>query len=278
MRHGLTRWFCVWLCCLAVVHAQAARVFRVHVLMFAEPSLAVEQARGIVGAEGKVTLDEPRNRLLVMATEEQHRQIADLIKQVSVPPKNIQIQVRINDSGAATARGMSVTDARGGIVIGGGIQVQGEVRGFGRDTSVQTSQDSAQIITVSSGRRGSINVTEEVPFVDWFLEYGVRWGYLQAGVVWRQVGSRLLVEPRVVGDGKMIQVKLIPELSYFADNQRCSTIFINAASEVLVANGQEFRVGSTAQNREFMSKFLIGYDRNRQQRAVDIVLKAIILP
>jgi hypothetical protein len=88
----------------------------------------------------------------------------------------------------------------------------------------------------------------------------------------------MLVEPRVVGDNTMISVKLIPELSYFVDNRRCSTAFINAATEVTVANGAEFRIGSSAQNREFMSKFLIGYDRNRQQRAVDIVLKATILP
>jgi len=261
-----------------VATAQTNRIFRVHPLIFAEPALVTEQARAIVGADGKVTLDEPRNRLFIMATEDQHRQITDLIKQVSVPPKNIQIQVRMNDDSAATSVGAGVTGVRGGVVIGGGVQGRVSGRGFIGNNTVQTSVNAAQFITVSSGRRGSINVSEEVPYVDWFLDYGVRFGYLQAGLAWRQVGARMLVEPRVVGDGTMINVKLIPELSYFVDNRSLSTAFINAATEVTVANGAEFRIGSTAQNREFMSKFLIGYDRSRRQRAVDIVLKATILP
>lgn len=270
--------FCLLLCLGALATAATNLVFRIHPLMFAEPEPVSEMARQIVGKDGKVTLDTSHNRLFVHATEEQHRQIIDLIKQVSVPPKNIQIQVRINDTGGETSRGMGVTDIRGGVMIGGGVHVRGDARGFARDNSLQTSQDSVQFITVSSGRRGSINVSEEAPFVEWFLDYGVRFGYLQAGITWRQVGSRLLVEPRVVGDGRMISVKLIPEFSYHVDNKNFTTAFINAATELTVANGQEFRVGSTAQNQEFMSKFLIGYDRARRQRAVDIVLKATILP
>jgi type II secretory pathway component GspD/PulD (secretin) len=274
MKHTI----CVLLCLGVWATAATNLVFRIHLLMFAEPDPVAEMARQIVGTDGKVMLDKTGNRLFIHATEDQHRQIGDLIKQVSVPPKNIQIQVRINDAGGGTSRGMGVTDAGGSVVIGGGVQVRGGVRGFAGDTSVQTSQDSAQFITVSSGRRGSINVSEETPFVEWFLEYGVRFGYLQAGITWRQVGSRLLVEPRVVGDGSMINVKLIPEFSYWVDNKSFTTAFINAATELNVANGAEFRVGSTTQNQEFMNKFLIGYDRTRRQRAVDIVLKATILP
>lgn len=258
--------------------ASESRLFRVHPLGFGEASLVVEQARGIVGVEGKVTLDEPRNRLLVTATEEQHRQIADLIKQLSVPPRNIQIQVRIRDATHSAAQGWGVSEARGGFILGSGVQIRGGAAGVFGDTTAQSSQESVQMITVSNGRRAFINVAEEVPFVDWFLEYGVRWGYLRAGTVWRQVGARLLVEPRLVGSGHLIHIKLIPEFSYFLDNQRCETAFVNAATELTVANGQEFTVGSTAQNREFMSRFLVGYDRNRQQRAVHILLKAAVLP
>jgi hypothetical protein len=274
MKHLL----CLLLVACGVATAQSNRVLKVHPLMFAEPEPVVEMARQIVGADGKVTLDAPRNRLFVTATEDQHRQITDLIKQVSVPPKNIQIQVRINDTGSSVNRGAGLTDIRGGVVIGGGVNVRGDARGFARDNSIQSSQDSVQFITVSSGKRGSIVVAEETPFVEWFLTYGVRCGYLQAGVAWRNVGSRLLVEPRVVGDGRMISVKLIPEFSYLVDGKSFTTAFINAATELTVAAGQEFRIGSTAQNQEFMSKFLIGYDRSRRQRAVDIVLKATVLP
>jgi len=269
-----------WMLLSLGVMASAAtnRVFRVHPLLFADPPLVLEQAQALVGNDGKVTLDAAQNRLLVMATEEQHRQIADLIQQVSVPPKNIQIEVRINDATSGAVRGAGATVIRGGVLVGGGVHAQGGVRVMGQDSSIQSSRESVQFLTVSSGRRGVIVVSEEAPFVDWFLAYGVRWGYLQAGIQWRQVGARLLVEPRVVGEGHLIHVKLIPELSYFLDNKRCEVAFINAATELTVADGQEFRVGGTEQNREFMSKFLVGYDSARQHRAVDIVLRATILP
>ncbi|MCX7885787.1 MAG: hypothetical protein N3B01_00820 [Verrucomicrobiae bacterium] len=258
--------------------AGEGRVLRVHPLGYADASVVLEQVRTVIGPDGKVALDAPRQRLLVTATEEQHRQIAEIIRALSVPPKNIQIQVRITDLTGGGARGIGVTDVRGGIIIGGGTQIRGGATGVLGDTGLQSSQESLQTITVTSGGRGYITVAEEVPYVDWFLDYAVLWGYLRPGTVWRQVGSRLLVEPRVVGDGNLIHIKLTPEFSYFLDNQRCQTAIINAATELTVANGQEFVVGGTAQNKEFMSRFLVGYDRNRQQRVVNIVLKATVLP
>ena len=246
-------------------------------MIFAEPELVLEQARRIVGAEGKVSFDAPRNRLFVTATDEQHRQIDDFIKQVSVPPKNIQIQVRTN---ADTANGAGIRDLRGNARVTGNGGIRGNVSGrvFARGNSFDSTQNAAQFITVTSGRQAWINVSEDVPFAPWFLDYGVRSGYLQPSIAWRQVGARLVVEPRVVGAGNMILVRFIPEFTYFVDNKNFTTQFINVATELTVASGQEFRVGGSAQSAEFMNKFLIGYDRSRRQRAVDIVLKATVLP
>lgn len=274
MKHAL----CLLLCLGALATAGTNLVFRVHPLMFADPEPAADLARQIVSPAGKVTLDTAHGRLLVMATEDQHRQITDLIRQISVQPPNVQIQVRIRDAGSDASRGIGVTSAHGGVIVGNSVRGGGEIRGFLGDQTTLSSRDSVQLLTVSSGKRAWINVCEETPYVEWFLDYGVRFGYLQAGIAWRQVGARLAVEPRVIGDGQMLQVKLIPELSYFVDNKLMTTAFINAATEVTVANGAEFHVGSTDQNREFMNRFLIGSDRTRQQRAVDIVLKATILP
>jgi type II secretory pathway component GspD/PulD (secretin) len=265
--------FSLLLC--AATNEPAARIFKVHPLGFAELTLVADQARAIVGTDGRVTPDSTNNRLIVFATPAAQAQIAELIKELSVPPKNIQIEVRIADVNRQTDRGFGVTDLRGRV--GGGRPIVAGRAAWQNEVSA-SSRNANQFITVSSGRQGWINVAEEVPFVDWFLEYGVRHAYLQAGIRWRNIGSRLIVEPRVVGDGHQVLVKFIPELTYLVDDRNVSTAFINASTEITVANGQEFRVGGLAQNNDFFTHFLTGYDRLRQQRAVDIVLKPTILP
>lgn len=232
-------WFCLVTVALATPPATnpvPPRTFQVHPLLFADPALAAEQARALVGPDGRVTLDAPNNRLAVIATVEEHAQIAGLIKQLSVPPRNIKIEVRILEAGQSGERGC------GGTV------------------------------------RGAISVGAEVPFVDWFFDYGVRTGYLKSATRWEQVGTRLLVEPRVVGEGQTIQVKLVPEFSYLVAGKPFAVAFVNAATKVTVANGQEFHVGGAAKDQEFYRRFLVGGSCAGQTCSVDIVLKPTILP
>lgn len=252
------------------------RIPEVYSLAYVDPQIIIPEVRNIVGPDGRVVHDAANSRLVVVATTEQQALIGDLITKLSTPPKNIQILVSIADANATVERG-AAADVRGTVVA---PQIErstasGTIR-F-QDQTTQSARNSTQFITVMSGGRGSISVGEEVPFVDWFFDYGIRFGYLRTETRWRQVGANLYVEPRLVGDGKLIQVKLIPEFSYFIGNQRVTTAFANAATEVTVANGQEFHVGGSTGNQEFMSKFLIGYDRSRQHRKLDIVLKPTIM-
>lgn len=252
------------------------RTLQVYSFSFSDPQIIVDEARSIAGKEGRVVYDKDNSRLIVIALPDQHAQIGELVKKLSVPQKNIQIAVRITDAGTTVERGASA-NVRGTVVAPHTERssVSGTIRVL--DQTTNALRDSTQFLTVMNGGRASIAVGEEVPFADWFLDYGVRYGYLQQTVQWRQVGSRLTVEPRVLGDGKFIQVKLVPELSYIVDGKSLVTAFVNAATEVTVANGQELRIGGNTGNQEFMSKFLIGFDSARNRRAVDIILKPTIL-
>lgn len=252
------------------------RSFKSYAFSVAEPETVLGEVRGIVGTEGRVIHETANSRLLVIATPEQHGLIAELVKQLTVVPRNVQIHVRIVDAGTSVERGASAS-VRGTVVVPKveHSSAAGTIRL--RDQTTQSSRDTTQFLTVMSGGRASITVGEEVPFLDWFFEYGVHHGYLQSSVRWRQVCARLAVEPRVLGDGKFIQVKLVPELSYIVDGKSLVTAFVNAATEVTVANGQEMRIGGSTGNQEFMQKFLIGFDSARNRRAVDIILKPTIL-
>jgi type II secretory pathway component GspD/PulD (secretin) len=271
--------FALWFGLATIVAAAdpvPVRTFQVHPLLFADGTLAAEQAKAIVGTDGRVTLDVPNNRLVVIATVKEHAQIAGLIKELSVPPRNIKIEVRITEAGQSSERGLGGTVDGAAILPGGPVHIGGRI--IVQDQTLDEMRNTAQFITVTTGKRGAISVGEEVPFLDWFFDYGVRGGYLQPAFRWERVGSRLLVEPRVVGNDEWIQVKLIPEFSYFADGKPGTIAFINAATEVTVANGQKFHVGGAAKDQEFYRRFLVGGSRASQVRNVDIVLKPTILP
>jgi type II secretory pathway component GspD/PulD (secretin) len=247
-----------------------------YTLTVADPLPLIEQVRLIVGAEGQIIDDRPNNRLIVFATEPQHERIRALLQPLAVAPRNIQIQVRIVDRGASVAGTVSAA-ARGTVVIPDTERSRARVEIRATDQRVQSSRESTQFITVLSGGRASILVAEEVPYTDWFYEYGVRYGYLRAETKWRQVGASLIVEPEIVGDGTWIHVRLTPELSYFVDRQRFTTAFVNASTEVTARNGQELNIAGSIGNQDFYSRFLVGFDNARTARTLDIILRPMIL-
>lgn len=133
-----------------------------------------------------------------------------------------------------------------------------------------------QFITTISGGTASINVGEEVAEPYWFYEYGWHHGYFAQGIVWRDVGSRLVVQPVV--SGNLVRVTVIPEISFFDGRHRRSIQYRSAATTVTCASGQSVQIGGAAQARGTdVSEFNIRFFRNSQNQAFSLVLTPYIL-
>jgi type II secretory pathway component GspD/PulD (secretin) len=130
----------------------------------------------------------------------------------------------------------------------------------------------AQTLLVASGRQASLRVGESVPYVDWFVDYGTRYGYLQQSINWKDVGASLIVEPVVIGEGPMIRIRLTPELSGLVDGNVYRTSFSRVATEIVVQDGQTFQIGGLDKDEDFYSRFLIGFDRSGSRQALNITL------
>jgi hypothetical protein len=237
----------------------------------------LETVRALIEPNGRAALDKKNNRLIVIAAPEQQKLVADLVKKLNVPQKNIQIEVRFLSAASAQERAIGVQPRDGVIVVPQVEKSFGRVDVFWGDSRTQTARDVTQLVTVGNGGTGYIQVGEEVPYVDWFFQYGVNYGYISSQIQWKNVGARLAVQPRIVGDGSLINVRITPELSYFVDERRFITAFENASTDVTVRNGEEFRIGGHGGNQEFYSKFLVGYGSGRQIRSLDIILKPTML-
>lgn len=251
--------------------------FETYSIGFADPRAAEDTVRAIVGPGGSVVLDERGQRLLVVTTPQRHSQVAQVVRKLSVPPKNVRIDVRFRSQGERRASGASL-GVKGQVSrIEGISHTTIRMKPQVENTTITESAGTVQSLVVLSGRAAQLRVGESVPYVEWLVDYGLNCGVLHERVSWQKVGSFLVVEPMVVGDGPMIRVRLTPELSGMVAGSPYHLRFAGAATEIVAVDGQTFQLGSSDENQEFYSRFLIGFDRAGTQQALDISMTAHIL-
>jgi len=255
------------------------RVFKTHALGFTDAAAAEPIARDIVSAGGNVVLDEKNNRLLAFATEEEHAKLAAMASELSAPPRMVRIEVRHSGAARQTERGGSL-GLKGGMTVGpGGAGGAIRLNPSLTHTTTEVRDNTAQILTVTSGRSATLHVGEDVPYAAWLVTRALDWGLVQQVVQWQKVGAFLAVEPTVIGEGAqaLVRVRLTPELSGMVDGNPYRIRYQRAATEVIVAPGQTVQVGGAAQDREFYSRFLIGISRGGAHHAVNIELTPTIV-
>ena len=156
----------------------------------------------------------------------------------------------------------------------GSLTIRPEVR----HTVIERREDTRQFLMTASGREAVLRVGERVPYIEWISEYTWRGGYVTQRVNWQDVGAYLVVQPTIL-DGELIHIRLIPELRGYAEDAPERLRFAELATEVYVRNGQTVALGGLERDREFYSRFLIGFDRRGEYRSLDIELTpAIVAP
>ncbi len=250
----------------------------VYPIGFADGPNSVEVIKSVLGNDIHVVYDRISRKLLVLASSNQHAAVAMLVKQMDVPLKNVSVTVTFKRTDDRDHASSSLTG--GGQVI---RTPQGGMRTTVRLTPSLVNQQSEmtssakQQLLVSSGKQASLAVGEEVPYIDWLMEYGFHNRIITQRVNWQRVGSFLVIEPTIIGEGPMIRVKLTPELSGLVDNSPYRTRFDTVSTEVIVSDGIPFTLGGAGQNQEFYSRFLIGVDRSGKRENLNIEMTARIL-
>ncbi len=246
--------------------------FEVYPIGTMDMDSTLESVRAFVGDEGNVTPDPVHQRLLVATTPERHAQIADLMRKLAVPARNVLIEVAIDSAGNQDQSEFSVSGSGdinlGSGGIGGTIKLQPKII---NQTTTMTGRE-VQTLLVSSGREASLRVGESVPYLQWFNEYGFNYGWNMPQLAWQEVGSFLVVQPTVIGDGPLVRIKLTPELRGLVDGKPEHLRFTAVSSEVVVSDGQSVSLGGLDQNRDFYDRFLVGVARNGGTQSLNVRL------
>jgi len=270
-----------WLAAAVGAAAQttnAAEAVVVYPLQSGDPAVVVDVLRGFLGGNVKVVYDATRNAIIVMAPAAIQAQAAAIVRKLDVPPRNVRVEVRFRRHTTDFGSGARVSGPPMPIVQNSGPnRSRISFRPQAGSRTVQASENTVQTLMVMSGRDASLRIGESVPYLDWIVEYGLAHKHLVERIDWRNVGSSLVVQPTVIGDGPAIRIRLIPELSGFVGADMRRIRMASLATEVVVENGRTISIGSIAQNREFFSRFLVGSDRGAAADTLDISLTPYII-
>jgi len=257
--------------------AEEEAVAEVYPLATPDAGPIIEVLEMVVGDDGKIVHDKATGRLIVLAPPSAHEKIKPILEELNVPPKNVRLDIVITDSGKARDSGAGIGGSGEVVVTPRGTSTRARIRPYARHRTSTSSSDTTQTLVVRSGGEGRLRVGEEVPFVDTLIDYGRRWGYIAQSVTMRQVGASLTMQPTVIGDGPMIRIRVTPELSGLTEEGARRISYARAATEVTVRDGQPFTLGGFDQQNEVFSKFLIGLDKQGNQRQMQITATPHIL-
>lgn len=257
---------------VSVASAQQTK-FEVYPLMSADPEIARDAVQAIVGEEGHITVDRPNRRLLVATTPERHALIAEFLAKLDSPPRNVLIQVEFLGAGQNRQAELSVQTSGAIGIEQDGLSGRWRIRPHLQARETEWSGRNVQTLLVTSGREAYLQIGEEVPYLDWLIEYGFSRGWITRRLAWQKAGAFLSVQPTVIGDGPLIAIRLTPELRGLADDGRPARArFAALTTEVTVRDGEEVRLGGLAKDREFFDRFLVGSAVGGAVQSLDIRL------
>jgi len=257
--------------------ATAQDTLKLYPVHYANSSSTVEIITMMIPSTNGLSIQTVDRKLAVRGTAEQHAVVEQMLRELDRPPKNVQINVEFATAGRTSSREAGIRP-KGPIIIRDG-EVHGSFEGRFSDQSTTSHENTTQMLVAMDGRSATLRVGERVPYLAWLTEYSWRHGYIrEVQIEWIEVGSFLAVYPQIIGDGPMVRIRLVPELSgRLKDGTEQTIQFTKLATEVIAQDGQTVSIGGFNKDQEFSSKFLVGRSGGSESSITDITLTPRIL-
>ncbi|MCM8797970.1 MAG: DNA topoisomerase, partial [Candidatus Omnitrophica bacterium] len=233
---------------------------------------------GLLSESGKLIIDSRSNRMLVVDTPLNLSKIEDLIKQVDVKPRQVNIEAKILDVSLTDTESLGIewtwVKPRGGAstddTLTSGFKVD-SATGAGKGFFKYGTLDAAEIalvlealmkreranvlskptITTLNNEEAKINVTSKIPYQTGTITTETGGGTTTTSVSWaeKEVGVTLSVTPYICESGEII-MKIEPTASllqgYTSDDPKTRYPLImtrSATTQVMVRDGETLVIG-----------------------------------
>lgn len=248
-------------------------IFEIHYSNAGEMESAV---RVILSENGKVSVNVSSNALIVKDNPRVLRQVRQMIARLDKKPRNIRIDVEFIEKSSLREMGLNVKWRAGGA--GWSVGVIGGAQGatFSADLTARRSDfrgRKKQFLVIMENSPGRIFVGEEIPFSDYFFQYGRNHGYISRNTQFKSVGVSFSVRASVAESGKL-RITLEPEVSYY-DRKRKSFPVKNAATTLVMDDpGTMIIASSDTRDDSFSVNFLRGMDKKDSKSEFAMILSA----
>jgi len=187
--------------------------------------------------------------------------------------RHIKVVLETKQSGTSN---QETVQGSGGVVIRRGtVQPSGRIIANERQTTVQRS--SGIFTLVLDGSESILSVATRVPQSQtaYYHNYAAGFGYIERRIVFNDVGTSLRVSAATLPDGQ-IQVRLTPRISYFSAERPGAIDFTEAATELIVPNGQPVSLGGSTTNLHEITRQILGYRDRASSSEISLVVTATI--
>lgn len=161
------------------------------------------------------------------------------------------------------------------IIHRGTVNPSGRIVANERQTTVQ--RKSGIFTLVLDGSESIITVATRVPQnqVGYYENYALGIGYIERQIVFNDVGTSLRVHAASLPDGQ-IKLRLTPRISYFSAERPGAIDFTEAATELIVPNGQPVSLGGSISKMHEVTRQILGYGNRTSSNESELTVTATI--
>jgi len=187
--------------------------------------------------------------------------------------RNIKVVLETRQSGSSDRAGVQ---GSGSIVVRKGtVRPSGRIAAGDRQTTVERS--SGIFTLVLDGSESILSVATRVPQSEaaYYYNYALGVGYIERRVVFNDVGTSLRVGAAILSDGQ-IRLRLTPRISYFSIDRPGAIDFTEAATDLVVRNGEAVAVGGSTSELHEITRQILGYQSRSSTDETSLTVTAVV--
>jgi type II secretory pathway component GspD/PulD (secretin) len=130
---------------------------------------------------------------------------------------------------------------------------------------------------VLDGSESILSVATRVPRnqIGYYQNYALGTGYIERQIVFDDVGTSLRVNALILPDGQ-IKLRLTPRISYFSVQRPGAIDFTEAATELIVPDGQPVSLGGLTSSMHQVTRQVLGYGGRSSASETELTVTATI--
>jgi type II secretory pathway component GspD/PulD (secretin) len=213
---------------------------------YREASDLLPMVKTLLSSEGKASLDERTNSIIVVDSSAAIAEIQAFVATMDKPAEQVRVRFRFQETSRSTDRDISTSgrySEEHGSVAFGGAEEDG-VHISAQDSISQHRGQTESFISVMSGRPAYLWVGREIPFTQRWVYLTHTYAHEVETVEFHRVETGFEVKPVVAGD--RVHIEIIPRISSF--DEGTEVVYLTEAStKVTVLRGQWVTIGGTSE-------------------------------